>query len=579
MRTESKKEIVVLGDRDHLVLRPTVYVGSVNPTDEKTPIIRGGRVYIESRSISVGMYKLFDEVFSNSLDEAKRMRGKMKNILVSVDTQKNSISVRDSGDGFYKGASINKTSGKTNIETAVSMFRAGSNFSNDEVEESLIGTNGLGLACVCGLSKDFKIITINESHYYLQEWDDFKTDGPVIRKKDPNESRGTEIIFKPLRSVFGNTKWDKDILTSTLTFKRDLIRKDPGISKLEIKFYWDGVEIKLPENIFSKDSYLIETPIGQIAIWEKYEGSGSVSFVNSALCTGIHQKIFNDFINEKLEDTLGHHFYDTYITLNLPPKVVRFGDQNKTKFVSQREEVEPFISRNFGNKIQAFFKTTLFESIKKKAEERRNDGYIKKLKAEKRKVNLKNSHKYFPADRTNAENLFIVEGLCIEETEKINVWRNGELLNIELREVLVGDEVITHNHRIRKIVNKQKKLKECVTVFLKDGTKLIQPRSHKYYVFDSLKNSFEFITVGEINIEIHKLVKSNLGEFIGTVEVVDKIFTENIDYPNCIITEEGIYQCSNSHKYCVFNSNDQKFFMLEASMIKKGDLMCVFDKI
>ena len=579
MRTESKKEIVVLGDRDHLVLRPTVYVGSVNPTDEKTPIIRGGRVYIESRSISVGMYKLFDEVFSNSLDEAKRMRGKMKNILVSVDTQKNSISVRDSGDGFYKGASINKTSGKTNIETAVSMFRAGSNFSNDEVEESLIGTNGLGLACVCGLSKDFKIITINESHYYLQEWDDFKTDGPVIRKKDPNESRGTEIIFKPLRSVFGNTKWDKDILTSTLTFKRDLIRKDPGISKLEIKFYWDGVEVKLPDNIFSKDSYLIETPIGQIAIWEKYEGSGSVSFVNSALCTGIHQKIFNDFINEKLEDTLGHHFYDTYITLNLPPKVVRFGDQNKTKFVSQREEVEPFISRNFGNKIQTFFKTTLFESIKKKVEERKNDGYIKKLKAEKRKVNLKNSHKYFPADRTNAENLFIVEGLCIEETEKINVWRNGELLNIELREVLVGDEVITHNHRIRKIVNKQKKLKECVAIFLKDGTKLIQPRSHKYYVFDSLKNSFEFITVGEINIEIHKLVKSNLGEFIGTVEVVDKIFTENIDYPNCIITEEGIYQCSNSHKYCVFNSNDQKFFMLEASMIKKGDLMCVFDKI
>ena len=189
----------------------------------------------------------------------------MKNILVSVDTQKNSISVRDSGDGFYKGASINKTSGKTNIETAVSMFRAGSNFSNDEVEESLIGTNGLGLACVCGLSKDFKIITINESHYYLQEWDDFKTDGPVIRKKDPNESRGTEIIFKPLRSVFGNTKWDKDILTSTLTFKRDLIRKDPGISKLEIKFYWDGVEVKLPDNIFSKDSYLIETPIGPLS--------------------------------------------------------------------------------------------------------------------------------------------------------------------------------------------------------------------------------------------------------------------------------------------------------------------------
>lgn len=408
---ESKKEIVVLGDRDHLILRPTVYVGSVNPTDEKTPIIRGGRIYIENRSISVGMYKLFDEVFSNSLDEAKRMRGKMERILVSVDSQKNSIAVRDSGDGFYKGASINKTSGKTNIETAVSMFRAGSNFSNDEVDESLIGTNGLGLACVCGLSKDFKIITINESHYYLQEWDDFKTDGPVIRKKNSDESRGTEIIFKPLRSVFVNTKWDREILSSILILKYDLIKKDPILKDLRLELIWDGNLIDLSVGFLPADSYRIETEIGQIAIWEKYEGSGAVSFVNSALCTGIHQKIFNDFINEKLDDTLGHHFYDTYITLNLPPKAVRFGDQNKTKFVSQREEVEPHISRNFGNKIQAFFKTPLFESIKKKVDDRKNEGFVKKLKAEKRKVNLKNSHKYFPADRSNADNLFIVEGL------------------------------------------------------------------------------------------------------------------------------------------------------------------------
>jgi hypothetical protein len=579
MFKEEKKEIIVLSEKDHIRQKPTVYVGSVKASEEKIPMIKGGRIYIETQNISVGLYKLFDEVFSNSLDEAKRMKGKMKLIEVKVDSGPNRMTIKDSGNGFYKGTEINKVSGKTNIETAVSELRAGSNFKNDDVEESLVGTNGMGVSLVNVLSKKFKIVTVNDKFYYEQEWDDYEVTPPIIKKNSGVYQKGTEVSFQPLCSVFSPCKWDKDILTSTLTFKRDLIRKDPEISKLEIKFYWDGVEVKLPENIFSKDSYLIETSIGQIAIWEKYEGSGSVSFVNSALCTGIHQKIFNDFINEKLEDTLGHHFYDTYITLNLPPKVVRFGDQNKTKFVSQREEVEPFISRNFGNKIQAFFKTTLFESIKKKVEERRNDGYIKKLKAEKRKVNLKNSHKYFPADRSSAENLFIVEGLCIEETEKINVWRNGELLNIELREVLVGDEVITHNHRIRKIVNKQKKLKECVTIFLKDGTKLIQPRSHKYYVFDSLKNSFEFITVGEINIEMHKLVKSNLGEFIGTVEVLDKIFIENIDYPNCIITEEGIYQCSNSHKYCVFNSNDQKFFMLEASMIKKGDLMCVFDKI
>ena len=576
---KNKKEIVVLGDRDHLVLRPTVYVGSVKPSEEKVPLIKDGRVYIQTKNISVGMYKLFDEVFSNSLDEAKRMGGKMKSISVSVDSEKNEITVRDTGDGFYKGTSINKTSGKTNIETAVSMFRAGSNFNNEEVEDSLIGTNGLGLACVCGLSKDFKIVTVNDTHYYEQEWDDFKTGGPITRKKNLTDNKGTEITFKPLSSVFGHDKWDKEVLSSTLILKCDLIKRDHILGKLNIDLLWDGEKIDLNVPFIPEESFRINTEIGQISVWEKYEGSGSISFVNSAICSGIHQKIVNDFINEKLDDTLGHHFYDCLIVLNLPPKYVKFGDQNKTRFVTTREEIESLLINKFGSKLQGFFKTDLYERILKKVEERKTEGYVKKLRAEKRKINIKQSHKYFPAQKALAENLFIVEGLCIEETEKINIWRNGELLNIELREVLVGDEVITHNHRIRKIVNKQKKLKDCVTIFLKDGTKLIQPRSHKYYVFNSLKNSFGFITVGEINIEIHKLVKSNLGEFIGTVEVVDKIVTENIDYPNCIITEEGIYQCSNSHKYCIFNPNNQEFFMMEASMIKMGDLICVFDKI
>ena len=76
----SKKEIKVLSEREHILLRPTVYVGSVNLSEEKIPIIKEGKIFIEQRSISVGMYKLFDEVFSNSLDEAKRMKGKMKKI-------------------------------------------------------------------------------------------------------------------------------------------------------------------------------------------------------------------------------------------------------------------------------------------------------------------------------------------------------------------------------------------------------------------------------------------------------------------------------------------------------------------
>lgn len=408
----SNQEIQVLSEKEHIRARPTVYVGSVKPTDEKIPIIKDNKIYIESRSISVGLYKLFDEVFSNSLDEAKRMKGKMKLITVNIDSKKNQVSIRDTGNGFYKGVSKNKVSGLSNIETAVSQLRAGTNFKNNEVEESLVGTNGMGVSLVNVLSRKFSISTVNDTHKYDQVWNDFERTDPVVTKNEKTFPLGTEVTFEPLPDVFGRgSKWDLEILRTTLIFKLRLIKKDPVINKLDLKFFWDGKEVDLDISLYNKGSFMLETPIGEIIIWEKYEGSGSISFVNSAMCTGIHQRIINEFINAKLDDTLGHHFYDTFISLNLQPKLVNFGDQNKTKFITPREEIEPTISRSVLSKLGAFFKTDLFASIQAKVEERKNDGHVKKLRAEKRKVNVKNSHKYFPASKSYAENLFIVEGL------------------------------------------------------------------------------------------------------------------------------------------------------------------------
>ena len=408
--SDSNKEIVVLSEREHIRARPTVYVGSVKPTEEKVPVIKNGKIFIEPKSISVGLYKLFDEVISNSIDEAKRMKGKMKLITVSVDSKKNSVSIKDTGDGFHKGTSKNKISNLSNIETAVSQLRAGSNFSNDDVEESLVGTNGMGVSLVNVLSRKFSIVTVNETHYYEQTWNDYERTEPKIKTNNGTLLKGTEVSFEPLPDIFGRSKWDKEILSTNISFKKRLVKKDPVIKTLDIDFFWDGVKVELPIDFFPKESFAVETPLGEVIVWEKFESGGSVSFVNSAICTGIHQKIVNDYINEKLDDTLGHHFYDTFVSLNLPPKLVRFGDQNKTRFVTPREDIEGTISKNILIKLSSFFKTELFQSILKKVEERREEGHIKKLRAEKRKINVKLSNKYFPASKNSAENLFVVEG-------------------------------------------------------------------------------------------------------------------------------------------------------------------------
>jgi DNA gyrase/topoisomerase IV subunit B len=429
MAKESSKEIVVLSEREHILLRPTVYVGSVKSTDEKVPLVRQGKIIYEEKPISVGMYKILNEVIDNSVDEAKRMKGKMKKITISINSKTNSASVKDTGNGFFKGTSINKDSGKTNIETAVSMLRAGSNFNNEEIEETLIGTNGMGVALTNVLSRKFKIVTVNDTHYFEKEWIDFQSeDSKTIIKKHKGElEKGTEIIFEPLVETFGRAKWDQEILKSSIMFKKRLISRDPVIKNLNIEFYWDGKIIDTDGDLFPKTSFSLETPIGEVVIWEKYDNSGSISFVNSAMCTGMHQRLINEFINEKLDDSLGHHFYDTYISLNLPPKFVKFGDQNKTRFVTPREEITPPIKSSILNKLDKFFKTDIYKRILKKVIERRTDGEVKKLKAEKRKVNVKHSHKYFPPTSRTAESLFIVEGLSAMGSilQKRNPVREG----------------------------------------------------------------------------------------------------------------------------------------------------------
>lgn len=571
----ANKNIQVLSDFEHILKRPTIYVGSVKISEEMIPIVRENMISLTPQNISVGMYKLFDEVFSNCVDEAKRMKKPMEAITIKIDSKKNSISIEDSGEGFNNASTINAKSGLSNVATAVSMLRAGSNFDNENVSETLIGTNGMGVSLVNALSSYFSIQTTNSSETYFQEWNKFVPSNEVIKKRN-RAPMGTKVSFVPLEDIFEKCKWNKEILRSMLILKKRVLETESHTKPTKIILVWDGKEEEINTSILKHISY--KTPIGELLIWEKKEDSGSVSFVNSAICTGIHQKIIMDQINNTLEDSLAHHFYDFCLILNLSPNLVKFGDQNKTKFVSKREDVESIILSNFESSLKKFYTTPLYKKVKEMVERRRKETDLKKIRKEKKNVNIKFSHKYFPPTSRTGENFFIVEGLCIDENEKISVWREGELIHTTLKDVLVGDEVVTHANRIRKIVNKQRKLKECVTIKLSDGIVIKQPITHQYYTYDKILKVFSFKKVSEIDIERDSLVKSNLGNFIGTLEVVDSFKCEDEKYPNVIFLEDGSwYQFSDTHKYCVYDTEKKEFKMELGNNITIGGLICVFD--
>ena len=386
-----------------------MYVGSVKRSEEIVPIIGDGFIKSVTKEHSVGMYKLFDEVFANSVDEAKRMQTPMKKIIVEVSSKENSISITDTGDGFTNGSTINKKSGMSNIETAVSMLRAGSNFDNDNIDESIVGTNGMGVSLVNALSYKFSIETTNSKETYTQEWNNFKSAKATIKAKAKSKSTGTTVGFVPNSSVFDNSKWDYATIRTYLCLRKRVLETEEKTSSLKIEFIWDGKSETITSEL--KPDWSAKTPIGELLIWEKKPDSGSFSFVNSALCTGIHQKIVYDKINGELEDSLGHHFYDTLLILNLSPKIVRFGDQNKTKFVSKREEVESTIIRNFDGALSKFFRSETYKKIRKSVDDRKKETALKKIRKEKKSIRIKHSNKYFPPTAGRAENLFIVEGL------------------------------------------------------------------------------------------------------------------------------------------------------------------------
>lgn len=405
----SNKQIVALTDFEHVLLRPTMYIGSVEKSEEKIPIAKVGKITQEIREISVGYYKLMTEILDNAFDEAKRMKGGMKSIEIHFDTKTGKVEVQDTGGGFLHGSKINVKTGVSNVASAMTMLRAGSNFYNDSSSENLIGTNGVGASIVNMLSDSFSIKTVNSDESYFQEWKKFEPSDALI-EKNTGIPLGTRVSFVPRKDIFKGCMWDKDYIHTMMIFRQFLKKTDPAISKLDFKCFFDGVQLDLDVNFLPNDHFKVESKHGMLYVWESFSQSMSVSFVNGAICTGIHQRIVGEYLNEVFDSPVANRFYEAMIVLNLPPNLVRFGDQNKTRYVVSRGEITGPIQKAFWPGISRNLKSSsIYSPIIKRIAESNREGDISNLKKEKKRQRNKISDKYFPPS-TKTKNLFIVEG-------------------------------------------------------------------------------------------------------------------------------------------------------------------------
>lgn len=410
IKQSHEKEIVALNTFEAVRLRPTMYLGQIAPMDDKIPIIKDGKLIQVEKTWSPGFMHLIVEILENAIDEAKRMKGKMKDVFIEINTKTNEVKIRDTGGGFHKAANKHKKTGKSVVRTAFEELHAGSNFADSST--NILGTHGVGSSIVNILSSRFNVKTINNTHIVECSWKDFVLEKELKTKKPAGTKTGTIVSFIPSNEVFPNFKWDVELIQTYLSFKQFLLTNDPIISSLKLNVEVDGKPLKLIKDFLPKNHIRIDNKqLGTIILWEAYENSTSVSFINGSLSSGIHQKIINDWGNDFLEYNLAHHFYDTLVSLNVPSHLMKFADQNKTKFATSRWEIEPIIEPNFKVKLLRKLKgSDIAENIIRSIEERTFNDNIKKIKKVQRMSKRKISDKYSPASKKK-HILYITEGL------------------------------------------------------------------------------------------------------------------------------------------------------------------------
>jgi len=90
--------------------------------------------------------------------------------------------------------------------------------------------------------------------------------------------------------------------------------------------------------------------------------------------------------------------------------MVKFGDQNKTKYAGGRWEIQPLLEKKFQQKLKrSLLSSDIYTAIKKKIDEKNMKQDINTLKAKKKAASKKISDKYFPPSQAKGT-LFIVEG-------------------------------------------------------------------------------------------------------------------------------------------------------------------------
>jgi DNA topoisomerase-2 len=201
-------KIVKLSQREHVLARPGMYIGSVVPEtltcwtadDTGTRMRRGEVCY------TPGLFKIYDEVLVNAVDHAARPRGQdvehpVRHIKIDV-SEDGEISVWNDGDGVV--TDVHPAHDDVRCPELIFGHLLTSTNYNDGEGRVVGGMNGIGAKAANIYSKRFTVETVDarSKTLYTQTWEDNMSvvNAPVMKRcvKKPY----TVVTFMPDYSRF-----------------------------------------------------------------------------------------------------------------------------------------------------------------------------------------------------------------------------------------------------------------------------------------------------------------------------------------------------------------------------------------
>jgi len=231
-------QIQVLEGLEAVRRRPSMYIGSTD---------------------SLGLHHLVYEVVDNSVDEALGGYAKGINVLLNRD---GSVSVADDGRGIP--VDNHPQLGLPALEIVMTVLHAGGKFDHESYSFSG-GLHGVGVSVVNALSEWMEVEVRRNGRIYWQRYQRGSVASDV-EVRGHSEDTGTTVTFKPDGSIFEETEFNFDTLSSRL---RELAFLNRGLSitikdertEKENDFCYEGGIISFVEYLNANKETLHRPPL------------------------------------------------------------------------------------------------------------------------------------------------------------------------------------------------------------------------------------------------------------------------------------------------------------------------------